>query len=262
MRHNLALNHVEEIFKISQGNLTVVSKNTEAANQPFFTKKRPRRRSKQKFNIDVESFLALPSCHVYWKNCEGQYIGCNDLQAKNMSLNKNSEVIGKTDFDFYWKNVANIYWDNDQEVIGNNSPKIACEPMRLADGSIEDGISYKIPLLSADGASIGVFGLSFRLTEKSSVYNYYGLLGSIGMPHAVPQREVKIDNTRLSKREIECLYYLVRGMSAKQIANQLTLSYRTVEYYFERMKDKLSCDSRSELIAKIIDAGFASSIYK
>ena len=59
----------------------------------------------------------------------------------------------------------------------------------------------------------------------------------------------------LSQREKECLKLMIRGNTAKQIAHLLHLSPRTVESYFENMKNKLSCFSKQELfsVAKSFD---------
>lgn len=58
---------------------------------------------------------------------------------------------------------------------------------------------------------------------------------------------------KLSKRESECLYYLLKGSSAKQIALKLNLSYRTIETYVSHLKDKFNCRTRIELVCKIND---------
>lgn len=52
----------------------------------------------------------------------------------------------------------------------------------------------------------------------------------------------------LTLRQYDCLYYLIKGMTAKEIANILGLSYRTVQDHFERIKQKFNCHRRSELI--------------
>lgn len=57
----------------------------------------------------------------------------------------------------------------------------------------------------------------------------------------------------LSKREIECVNYLIRGMTAKQIGTIMDLSHRTVEFYLKRIKNKLTCRTKSELIAKVLN---------
>lgn len=55
---------------------------------------------------------------------------------------------------------------------------------------------------------------------------------------------------RLTSREISILDLILLGLTAKEIAEQLDLSFRTIEHYIEKMKDKLDCRSKSELIQK------------
>jgi DNA-binding CsgD family transcriptional regulator len=57
----------------------------------------------------------------------------------------------------------------------------------------------------------------------------------------------------LKKRELECLIYLMRGYSAKEIASHLGISPRTVECYVLALKQKLRCTRKSELINKAIN---------
>ncbi|MCK4608141.1 MAG: helix-turn-helix transcriptional regulator [Gammaproteobacteria bacterium] len=60
----------------------------------------------------------------------------------------------------------------------------------------------------------------------------------------------------LTKRELDCLYHLLRGQTAKGIGNALNLSRRTVEYYLDNIKGKLYCRTKSELIEKILSSNF------
>lgn len=53
---------------------------------------------------------------------------------------------------------------------------------------------------------------------------------------------------KLSKKKLECLYYLVRGKTAREIASILNISPRTVEHYLEDIKFKWGCCSKSSLI--------------
>ncbi|HEV8051581.1 MAG TPA: LuxR C-terminal-related transcriptional regulator [Parachlamydiaceae bacterium] len=54
---------------------------------------------------------------------------------------------------------------------------------------------------------------------------------------------------KLSIRERQCLKLLTEEKTAKEIAAHLGLSSRTVEYYFENIKDKLSCFCKQEVLA-------------
>lgn len=54
----------------------------------------------------------------------------------------------------------------------------------------------------------------------------------------------------------KCLFYLIRGKSAKEIAEILNISPRTVERHISLMKERLNCYSKSDLIEKALDNGF------
>lgn len=56
--------------------------------------------------------------------------------------------------------------------------------------------------------------------------------------------------THISSREVECLYLLSKGHTVKEIAQILDISPRTVDTYIERLKQKLQCNFKSELIQK------------
>jgi PAS domain S-box-containing protein len=58
-----------------------------------------------------------------------------------------------------------------------------------------------------------------------------------------------------ARRESECVYYMVRGMTAKQIGRKTNLSYRTVEFYLNNAKLKLGCRTKQALISKIFESG-------
>ena len=60
----------------------------------------------------------------------------------------------------------------------------------------------------------------------------------------------------ITKQQQICLFYLVRGKSAKEIAHILGKSARTIEKHITQLKEKLECYSKSQLIEKAIDSGF------
>ncbi len=52
----------------------------------------------------------------------------------------------------------------------------------------------------------------------------------------------------ISCRENECLLYLSKGQSFKEIASNLNISSRTVESHLSNIKNKLNCYSKSQII--------------
>lgn len=59
--------------------------------------------------------------------------------------------------------------------------------------------------------------------------------------------------TKLSRRELQCALHCREGRTAKETAEILNLSRRTVEYYLEKVKIKLDCTSKYQLITKLYE---------
>lgn len=66
----------------------------------------------------------------------------------------------------------------------------------------------------------------------------------------------------LSQRQQECLFYLTRGKTAKQIARILGIHHRTVDTHIFFIKEKLACSTKEQLIEKAFESGFVYSIPK
>lgn len=55
----------------------------------------------------------------------------------------------------------------------------------------------------------------------------------------------------LTGREIDCYLLLAEGYRSKEVAKELSISYRTVEKHVENIKDKLACQTLAGVISKI-----------
>ena len=65
-------------------------------------------------------------------------------------------------------------------------------------------------------------------------------------------------NLHLSPREAECVFFLLRGHTIKEVANILDLSPRTIEFYLKNIKTKLSCNKKREVLDIIRQSSFAT----
>lgn len=63
----------------------------------------------------------------------------------------------------------------------------------------------------------------------------------------------------LTKTEKEMVLFYSQGQTAKSIANQLSISPRTVEHRVETIKQKLNCNKSSQLYARLIELGLIES---
>lgn len=74
--------------------------------------------------------------------------------------------------------------------------------------------------------------------------------------------DVSLKTNSLTKREGDCIYYLLRGCTNKQIAARLQLSPRTIETHMEKIKSKTGAISRSEITEYAIENGYLNYIPK
>jgi DNA-binding CsgD family transcriptional regulator len=70
----------------------------------------------------------------------------------------------------------------------------------------------------------------------------------------------KHGNTYFTKREAECMVWLLKGKTINSIAALLELSPRTVEYYIKNMKTKIGCRTKFELIDLVYASEFMKSV--
>ena len=69
-----------------------------------------------------------------------------------------------------------------------------------------------------------------------------------------------MNNHNLSKRQMECLFFLLRGKTHKEIGGILGLSQRTVDSYIDEIKFKMNCFTQAQLIEKSIGEGLFNLI--
>lgn len=70
----------------------------------------------------------------------------------------------------------------------------------------------------------------------------------------------KYGDLYFTRREAECMLWLLRGKTINGVAVVLKLSPRTVEYYIKNMKNKLGCRTKFELIELIYASEFMKSV--
>jgi PAS domain S-box-containing protein len=105
---------------------------------------------------------------VYWKDLEGQYLGCNRAFAIAVGLKESVEIVGKDDHDLPWgQDQAEAYRADDLEVMRSRSPKLQItEPLRQADGRELWISTSKVPLADAAGRVFGLLGVYQDITEQ------------------------------------------------------------------------------------------------
>jgi PAS domain S-box-containing protein len=101
---------------------------------------------------------------VFWKDRNLVYLGCNQAFANDAGLSSPDEIIGKTDFDMPWKEQAELYRADDQQVLKSGQPKLDYEePQTTPDGSTIWLRTSKIPV-KEHGETVAVLGMYEDIT--------------------------------------------------------------------------------------------------
>jgi len=209
----------------------------------------------------LEHFLANTFADVYWKDRDGKYLGANDIFLKVSGMSSEKDVIGSTDLDQIWHEQAPLMMKNDKTIVTNECVQTWIETAKHPNGKIVHYLSHKSPLRNRGGKVIGSFGLSYGFetqdwnVDKLNEVNM--VVGTTGVEHIKRYLlTLQRDKHQLSKRQVECLYYLTKGKTYRQIAQILGISNRTVEHYIDTIKAKMNCQNKSELIEKYLQSDF------
>lgn len=103
---------------------------------------------------------------VWLKSPEGVYITCNTRFERFFGA-KEAEIVGKTDYDFVDKTLADFFRENDQAAMVAGHPTINEETVTYADDGHQELLeTIKTPMYDANGQLIGVLGVARDITER------------------------------------------------------------------------------------------------
>ncbi|AWM40217.1 Blue-light-activated protein [Gemmata obscuriglobus] len=107
---------------------------------------------------------------VFWKANDLTYLGCNRPFARDMGYDSPEEVVGKSDYQGAWLELADQFRADDRRVIDSGVPKLDYEEVVVAaDGSRRWVRTSKQPLRGPDGAVVGVLGTYEDVTERRRI---------------------------------------------------------------------------------------------
>lgn len=105
--------------------------------------------------------------HIYFKDRRGRFILANRALARVLGASGPSELIGKTDFDFFSPEHAESAFEDEQRVMKSGQPVIDIEERETWPDRPDTWVSTtKMPLANEKGEIVGTFGVSRDITER------------------------------------------------------------------------------------------------
>lgn len=108
--------------------------------------------------------------NVFWKDTDSNFLGVNTISLKEMALESESEIIGKSDFDFYDKDDAKKYRADEEAIILSGKPKLNLQESQIKNGEKRCYITNKIPFFDENNKVIGIVGTSEDITERKRIH--------------------------------------------------------------------------------------------
>jgi len=116
--------------------------------------------SEKKYRTLVEN---IPQ-KIFFKDKNLAYISCNDNYARDLKI-KPEEIVGKTDFEFYPKELAKKYRTDDKKVM--KSGKVEdIEERYIQDGQERWVHTIKTVARNEKGNVVGILGVFWDITEQ------------------------------------------------------------------------------------------------
>lgn len=103
---------------------------------------------------------------IYIKDRNSTFVLGNRNLLEHIHANSISEIKGKSDFDYFPKDLARKYFNDEQRIIRTGKPGTSIEESTIdKDGNIMYLLTTKVPYRNADGDIIGIVGIGRDITS-------------------------------------------------------------------------------------------------
>jgi diguanylate cyclase (GGDEF)-like protein/PAS domain S-box-containing protein len=136
---------------------------------------------------------------IFWKDRDLRYIGGNATFARDAGMATTSDLVGKDDFQLAWKEFAQSYRADDQQVIDSGVAKLAFEEqIAKPDGSLVWIRTSKVPLCDHKNENIGILGVYSDITVQKNAEAEIHALAFYDPLTGLPNRRLLLERIRHS----------------------------------------------------------------
>lgn len=199
----------------------------------------------------LEQLLNQFNLYIWAKDKSCRYIYVNENYAKAAGMDSPCQMIGKTDDQMPWRDMADDLKRGDHDVLNGASRTNSPEKTSTVNG-VTDIMVTEMRFVDTNGDVIGVKGSFIDMTGKK-------LIQKPGYYDAENDRYylcvVALGDIYFTGRELEVFKHVMRGWTAAQIGRAMKLSPKTVETYIVYIRRKFGAGTKSELITIAMQYG-------
>lgn len=202
--------------------------------------------------MTVKSLMDSPF-NVYFMR-EDMLLRCNQECAETCGFDSSGAADGTSLY-----NHPYLIRSSAESAINNNKQAVRSRRTLVTEENLlrnnEDNLvilTFKMPWYDHFNKILGTFGCSIVLAKHQLAASLTRIV-ELGLLNKQQSPQLSLpghcnNGQYLTKREIDCLRHIASGKTAREMADYLSISRRTIEHHIENLKSKLRITSKSELI--------------
>jgi diguanylate cyclase (GGDEF)-like protein/PAS domain S-box-containing protein len=153
------------VIKLSDGTVAVFYEDHTLGKKPKIRGLKLKKQLLTQKNFLKTIINVIPDL-LWLKDTDGKYLACN-TKFERLYGAKESEIIGKDDFDFVDLESANFFRNKDRKALKTEEAHIYEEILTFADSGYEGLFeTIKTPMKDGEGSVIGVLGIARDISER------------------------------------------------------------------------------------------------